>query len=763
MIKKQFLIVLITLCASFMGFGQVNISTTATNYTIDFDNNLSGVNNGTFTGTGFQATPTVGQLDSDAWAVTGFSDGDLAFGGTRTTANTDYTRGNVINVAVTTGGMYSYQSSNRMLMIQPSGSDWAPGTLTLRIQNNTGVPITDFNVAYDLFVRNDQARSNNFNFSYSTDNVTYTSVAALDYTSIAAIDALGMILVGTKSTAISSLSIANGAYFYIRWSGADVGGSGSRDEFALDNIVVSGSSTPSPELQLVDNTAINQNCGYIIDFGTKAISTNTDLTFDVKNLGSLDLNVTSFNITGDYTIVSPATPFTVTSGNSQTVTVRFIPTANNTRAGILTINNNDSNEGSCTVNLTGIGFTPAPEIDIERNSGGTIPTGSAPNIGYNTIFASTVMGNSTTPKTYHVANEGTADLTVTSISSSNLTEFSVSTNPAPLTISSGNEVDFEIIFSPNGTGLRTATITILSTDADEPTYTFQVQGNGECAATSITLSPISGPEGTIVTVSGGSNFIGATTVEFNGISASNITIISNSVLEVEVPFGATTGSLAVNNNIGCLSSSLFTVIDSAISSCEGSGTLPTDLFISEVTDHGSGSHTYIEIFNGTGVNVDLSDYEVEIYNNGNVTPTYTIALTGIVINNDVFVIAIGSTNATDPNATHGYDLVNTGSGINEDDNIRLINSTSSTWIDLWGDTSGNPFTIASKNYTYRRKNTGITVPSTTWDENDWEAFTPVDYTDIGVFDFSTGTPPSVSTGPTIVSNCNTATDKCNGH
>jgi hypothetical protein len=58
-----------------------------------------------FTGTGLQPVPTAGQLDSDAWAVTGWSDGALAFGGTRITANTDYTRG-AVTAAVTAGGMY---------------------------------------------------------------------------------------------------------------------------------------------------------------------------------------------------------------------------------------------------------------------------------------------------------------------------------------------------------------------------------------------------------------------------------------------------------------------------------------------------------------------------------------------------------------------------------------------------------------------------------------------------------------------------------
>jgi len=509
---------------------------------------------------------------------------------------------------------------------------------------------------------------------------------------------------------------------------------------------ISDCQASTPEIQLVDSAATNQNCGFTIDFGTQALSTNTDLTFDIENVGSADLDISSFGITGDYTIVSPTAPLTITSGNSQTVTVRFTPTVNGLRNGILTINNNDSNEGTCTVNLTGEGFTPAPEIDVERNTGGSIPNGSAANAGYNTIFAATTVGNTTAPKTYHVANEGTANLLLTSITSSNPAEFSISLNPAPTTINPSTEVDFEIIFSPTGIGLRTATITIVSNDADENPYTFNVQGNGDCASGILTFLPDNGPVGTIVNVtSSTSNFGGSTTASIGGIPAA-VTVISANEIEVTIPTGASTGSIQINDDLGCLSSDLFTVIDELISSCEGSsGLTPTDLFISEVTDKGTGSHSYVELYNGTGAAISLNTYEVRIHNNGATNATTTIPLSGTIANDGIVVIAFGGTDATDPEGGYTADFFSGGGGINEDDHIRLYDGT--TWVDLWGDTSGNPFTIASKDYTYRRKNSGITVPSTTWDTNDWEAFTPVDYSDIGNFDFSIGTPPSITVEP----------------
>ena len=189
-----------------------------------------------FTGAGFQAVPTAGQLDSDAWAVTGWSDGALAFGGTRITANTDYTRG-AVTAAVTAGGMYKNSNFSGFLMFQPGGSDFAPGSITMRIQNTTGSTLTSFDVSYLLLCNNDQSRSNNFNFSWSVNGTSFVSVPSLNFTSTDVADALGF-QSSNRSVTVSGVSIPNNGFIFLRWNSADVGGTGSRDEFGLDNITL---------------------------------------------------------------------------------------------------------------------------------------------------------------------------------------------------------------------------------------------------------------------------------------------------------------------------------------------------------------------------------------------------------------------------------------------------------------------------------------------------------------------------------------------
>ena len=452
----------------------------------------------------------------------------------------------------------------------------------------------------------------------------------------------------------------NNSSRYVRWTYTKIA-----QNLTIDDVSIT-SGAPAPEIQLVDTTATNQNCGFTINYGTQALSSNTDLTLDIENVGSADLDITSFGITGDYTIISPATPLTITSGNSQTVTVRFTPTVNGTRNGVLTINNNDSNEGTCLVNLIGVGFTPAPEIDVERNTFASITSGNAPNGGNNTIFASTVIGNSTAPKTYYIRNEGTANLTISNITSSNITEFPVITNPAPITLLPNEFVAFEITFSPTGVGTRNSTISITNNDSNENPYFINVQGNGDCASGTLTFLPDNGPVGTVVNITtSGNDFGGSTTATLSGISAT-VVVISSNEIEVTIPAGSSTGSIEVNDDLGCLSSGLFTVIDELISSCEGnSGLTPTNLFISEVTDKGTGSHSYVEIYNGTGAAIPLNTYELRIHNNGAANATTTIPLIGTpttIANNGIIVIAFGGSNANDPEGGYTADFFSGGGG-----------------------------------------------------------------------------------------------------
>ena len=110
--------------------------------------------------------------------------------------------------------------------------------------------------------------------------------------------------------------------------------------------------------------------------------------------------------------------------------------------------------------------------------------------------------------------------------------------------------------------------------------------------------------------------------------------------------------------------------------------IPTDLFISEVTDESSGALSYIEIFNGTGTPKNMANYKLKIYNNGNPGPSNfcDFALSGTLNNNDVYVVGVGS--ATNQGGVVPDLVVSACPGFNTNDNVRLATSAN-VEFDLW--------------------------------------------------------------------------------
>ncbi|WP_289044554.1 choice-of-anchor D domain-containing protein [uncultured Olleya sp.] len=497
----------------------------------------------------------------------------------------------------------------------------------------------------------------------------------------------------------------------------------------------------APELQLLDDTNTDQTCGYTLDFGSQATGFNTDLTFNINNEGSLDLDISTLIFSGtnpgDFSIISPITPFTITPGNTQIVTIRFSPSSVAVKNAILTITNNDADENTCTILLEGLGTTPEQEINVEGNIGAypDISNGDITPIALdNTLFAAQNIGDFQT-KSFRIQNNGTANLDINSIivEGTNPGDFTVSSNPSPFTVLSMQDPPgvFEITFQPIASGTRTAIISISNNDLDENPYTFMVQGNGSCNTTSITITPDSGPINTIVTVN--SSDLTSATATVNGIVA-NVNHISDTVMEVTIPINATTGNIEVTNDLGCSATENFTVLD-ASGSCNSSNF--SDLIISEVYDSNTGNSWYMELYNPTSSTIDLntvsSDYQIERYGTiGDTTPTRTIDLTGSIAPNSTYTIKIGDA-SPNPCASISYDFTEVGGGINENDQIRLIkNGVNHDLVNCPSQTGYSILRILT-----------ATGPTTIYNASDWSTNTTENCSDLGVFNIPNNSKPTV--------------------
>jgi len=203
---------------------------------ISIGNSGATVNFTGFTGlVGFSPTPATGGLSSNDWAISGFSDGDLNFGGTN--ANADYTRGGTLGA---TGGIYGPTTGSPgapFLAIRLSDTDFSPGVITARFKNTGTHKFIQLGIAYDLLVFNDNDRVSSVNFAWSTDNVTYTPVAGMGQPTPGTASGSPAWVVTGKSTTITTNIAVNGN-LYLRWTSDDVSGTGSRDAIGLDNIVI---------------------------------------------------------------------------------------------------------------------------------------------------------------------------------------------------------------------------------------------------------------------------------------------------------------------------------------------------------------------------------------------------------------------------------------------------------------------------------------------------------------------------------------------
>ncbi len=191
-----------------------------------------------------------------------------------------------------------------------------------------------------------------------------------------------------------------------------------------------------------------------------------------------------------------------------------------------------------------------------------------------------------------------------------------------------------------------------------------------------------------------------------------------------------------------------------------------DLFLSEYVE-GTSNNKAIEIFNGTGSSVDLSNYKIWKISNGGTWAegdSNGVVLTGSLANNDCYVICNGQASAEIQQVS---DMVEEGSTVtwyNGDDAVGLAKLIGGTWtlidcIGTDGPDVGTAWPVAgvadaTLNHTLIRKAT-INGGNTDWEESagtdagnsEWNV-QAIDYiTDLGVHTYAGDTPMIVVSSP----------------
>jgi hypothetical protein len=348
----------------------------------------------------------------------------------------------------TTGDMYSYGAAGST---ERALGQLRSGTLIPLFgacyTNNTGATITSLAIAYtgEEWRLGTAGRTDQLNFEYSTNATdlvtgTWTNVAALNFVTPdtatagakngnAAADRTAL------SSTVSSLSIANGATFWIRWNDTDA--TGADDGLAVDDFSLTPQAVPPVNLTVNDVSLNEGNAG------------TTSFTFTVSLSAPAGPGGVTFDIaTANGTAVAPG-DYTAKSLTGQT-----IPAGSSTYSFTVLVNGDTTPETSETflVNVTNV--TGATVTD-GQGQGTIVNDDAAPNLTVNDVSL----------------NEGNAGTTTFT--------FTVSLSaPAP-----AGGVTFDIA-TANGTatapGDYTAkSLTSQTIPAGSSTYTFDVLVNGD--------------------------------------------------------------------------------------------------------------------------------------------------------------------------------------------------------------------------------------------------------------------------------------------
>ena len=182
----------------------------------------------------------------------------------------------------------------------------------------------------------------------------------------------------------------------------------------------------------------------------------------------------------------------------------------------------------------------------------------------------------------------------------------------------------------------------------------------------------------------------------------------------------------------------------------GSSGSTADLIISEYVE-GSSSNKYIEIYNGTGADVDLGNYQLRLYSNGASSPSSTTTLSGTIASGTCVVYKNSSAVLTLPEGVTA--ITATAINFNGDDAFALWKIEPAGYVDIFGRIGYDPGSawgttpLTTVDKTLRRKSTvhaGLTEnPEASFPTlaTEWDSY-PTDTADgLGSHSFSRASTP----------------------
>jgi hypothetical protein len=180
------------------------------------------------------------------------------------------------------------------------------------------------------------------------------------------------------------------------------------------------------------------------------------------------LTIASIQASGAFSQTNDC-PASLTNGQTCTIYVYFSPTTSGENYGTITVYDNGFFNPQPTINLSGVGTA--------------IQLSGAP-----ISFPNTLVGNTAGPDTITIANTGSNAITMGTITLTETTDFTVSSNNCPAsgkTLAGGASCKVGITFNPKSTGLKQSALVINDSDPSSP----QLAGISGTGTSNVLLSP----------------------------------------------------------------------------------------------------------------------------------------------------------------------------------------------------------------------------------------------------------------------------------
>jgi Abnormal spindle-like microcephaly-assoc'd, ASPM-SPD-2-Hydin/Protein of unknown function (DUF1573) len=230
-------------------------------------------------------------------------------------------------------------------------------------------------------------------------------------------------------------------------------------------IAVSGNGL-QPALSVTPSTA---------SFGSVTVGSPASQTFQLQNSGTGTLTVGQVGVTGaGFTLGTLALPVTLSSGQTSNFNLQFNPSAAGSVTGSISIVSNAPNSPA-TIGLSGTGVAATQTLKFSSTS---------------LAFGNVSAGSSAT-QSVTMTNSGNSSVTVSQISVTG-SVFSLTGAGTPVTLSAGQIMTFEVIFSPSAAGGDSGSVTVTSNAAGSP-RTIALSGTGVQVSHSVTLSWTASP------------------------------------------------------------------------------------------------------------------------------------------------------------------------------------------------------------------------------------------------------------------------------